>query len=176
MQSNLTPNARENILRKIANKHPDWVFKASDFMGRYSTQMNLNSFCQMFNLPYNDFKDFYELMVKDIDEEIENNPFLKQLNSLPLEYQDEYTKLKRKRRKLLIELAEIESQIIDEKIAIGDYYDKAKSLEIDAKLKKSLNKKNVDHLLGALRSKQIFNEMDIIDDELEQFYRRHGIE
>lgn len=175
MQNNLSHTARENIIRRIVEKHPDWVLKASDFMAKYSSQMNLYMYCIKQNLPYNDFKDFYDMLIADIKEEIDANPFLKQISSLPAQFQNEYSSLSRKRRELTMELAEIYSKIIGKKVEIRDFYDKDKSLEIDTKLKKILDHNNVDHLVGALRSKQLFNEIDAIDTELERFYHRHGI-
>lgn len=176
MQTNLSHTAREKIIRGIVEKHPDWVFKVSDFLSKYSSQMNLYLYCCRQNLPYNDFKDFYDMLMTDIEEEIESNPFLKQIGSLPTEYQKEYSRLKRERRELLIELAEIYSKIIGEKVEIRDFYDKDKSIEINTKLKMTLEHKDADHFLAALRSEHIFREMDAIDKKLEQFYLWHGIE
>lgn len=175
MQANLSHTTREKIIRGIVEKHPVWVFKATDFISKYSSQMNLYIYCIKQNLPYNDFKDFYELLMADLEEEMTTNPFLKQITSLPVEHQNEFARLNSKRRELLMELAEIESKIVGEKMEIRDFYDKDKSLEIDTKLKKILDHNNVDHLVGALRSKQLFNEIDAIDTELERFYHRHGI-
>lgn len=171
----LSHEEREKMIRGISARNPGWVLKACEYLENSSKQPDLQIFCKTNGLPYDNFRVFLDLMMTDIQEEIDTDPFLRKVCSLPPKYQKEYAALNKKRRNLLIELAEIYSKTIGEKVEVRDFYDKEKSDEIDAKLKNALNHKNADHLLGALRSTQIFNEIDAIDEELKQFCQRHGI-
>lgn len=86
-------------------------------------------------------------MIADIQGEIDADPFLSQICSLPTEAQNEYARISRQGRDIQLNIAELYSQIIGEKVELRDFYDEKVSKIIDDKLMKALDKKNADNLL-----------------------------
>lgn len=172
----LSHEEREKMIRGISARHPNWVLKACEYLEKSSQQPDLHKFCTDNCLPYDEFRVFFDLMMTDIKGEIDDDPYLRKICSLPSEEQNEYARLSKHGRDIQLEIAKIYSKIIGEKVELRDFYDEIASKKIDDKLEKALDRKNADHILQMFQVSQLFNVLDEIDHDKEQFLKRHGIE
>lgn len=163
------------MIRGISARHPDWVLKAVEYLDNSANQPDFHKFCKDNGLDEVKFGVFFDLMMADIEGEIDADPFLSQICSLPTEVQNEYARMSRQGRDIQLKIAELYSGIIGEKVELRDFYDEKASKRIDDKMKKALDKKTADNLLKVFEVSQLFKELEAIDYERKQFLKRHGI-
>lgn len=172
-----TDNGNPYDIHATIKHHPTWMQKAIDFIFLREKGMKIADFCKQQHLPLREFSEFFNAVIRDVEKDIQQDPFLTKLVSLPHDVQDEYSALMRRKKEVLERICEAVSGFTGEKVDINDILNAAgnKNPALDKKMQRALDNLDSVNPKYALKFMSAFPELKRIEAEIEAFLSRHGL-
>lgn len=164
-------------LQSTLKHHPTWAQLATDFVRLQAKGMSMKEFCQKNRLSEPAFTEFYRAVIKDIENDIHQDPFLSKLTSLPHKVQDEFTELMERKKEILERLCEAVSGITGEKVEVNDILNAAdnKNPLLDKKLQKAFDNLGSVNPRYALTFMSAFPELKKVESQIAAFLAKYNL-
>ncbi len=172
-----TVDSKPYDIQSAIKHHPTWAQHAADFIRLQEKGMTMKEFCQKNRLSEPAFSEFYCAVIKDIEKDIQQDPFLTKLASLPHKVQDEYAELMSRKKDVLERVCEAVSGITGEKVRIEDILNAAenKNSRLDKKMQKALDNLAMVDPRHALKFMTSSTELKRIEAEIDAFLSKHNL-